>query len=108
ENASVSLNQHRIQYAKTQKAVQSYRRATELSLDLYQNGSSSFLDLLTSERTLYSKEDGLIQLKVSLLKDYINLQKALGGGWNGTINADKPEIVDGYTGPHLITKKTKT
>ncbi len=102
ENASVSLNQRRIQYAKTQKAVQSFRRATNLSRDLYTNGSSSFLDLLTAERSLYSNEGSLIQLKVSLMQDYINLHKALGGGWNGTINADKPEIQDGYTGPHLI------
>lgn len=102
ENASVSLNQRRIQYAKTQKAVQSFRRATNLSRDLYTHGSSSFLDLLTVERSLYSNEGNLIQLKVNLMQDYINLHKALGGGWNGTINADKPEIQDGYTGPHLI------
>ena len=108
ENASVSLNQRRIQYAKTQKAVQSYRRATDLSRDLYQSGSTSFLDLLTAERSLYSNEGSLIQLKVSLLQDYINLQKALGGGWNGTINADKPEVQDGYTGPHIVAKKENT
>lgn len=106
ENASVSLNQRRIQYAKTQKAVRSFRRATELSRDLYTSGSSSFLDLLTAERSLYSNEDNLIQLKVNLMQDYVNLHKALGGGWNGTINADKPEIQDGYTGPHLVAKKT--
>ncbi|WP_075656789.1 efflux transporter outer membrane subunit [Pseudochrobactrum sp. B5] len=105
ENASVSLNQRRIQYAKTQKAVQSYRRATELSRALYESGSTSFLDLLTSERSLYSNEGSLIQLRVSLLQDYINLQKALGGGWDGTIITDKAEIQDGYTGPHLVTQK---
>ncbi|MBX8803507.1 TolC family protein, partial [Ochrobactrum sp. MR28] len=87
------------QYAKTQKAVQSYRRATELSRALYESGPTSFLDLLTSERSLYSNEGSLIQLRVSLLQDYINLQKALGGGWNGTIITDKAEIQDGYTGP---------
>ncbi|WP_439271568.1 efflux transporter outer membrane subunit [Pseudochrobactrum sp. HB0163] len=104
ENASVALNQRRIQYAKTGKAVQSFRRATELSRTLYQGGNTSFLDYLTAERSLYSAEGNLIQLRVSMLQDYINLQKALGGGWNGTINSDKPEIQDGYTGPHIVAR----
>lgn len=102
ENASVALNQGRIQYAKTQKAVTSFRRSTNLSRDLYESGSSSFLDLLTAERSLYANQTSLIQLKVSLVQDYINLHKALGGGWNGTVNINRPEVKDGYTGPHLI------
>lgn len=104
ENASVSLNQNRVKYGKTQRAIQFSRKATDLSRTLYQGGSTSFLELLTAERSLYSSEINLLQLKISLLKDYINLQKALGGGWNGTISADQPEVQDGYTGPHIIAK----
>lgn len=108
ENASVSLNQNRIKYGKTQRAIQFSRKATDLSRTLYQGGSTSFLELLTAERSLYSSEINFLQLKVSLLKDYISLQKALGGGWNGTISADRPEIQDGYTGPHIIAKAPAT
>lgn len=103
ENASVSLNQRRIKYGKVQKAIQSYRKSANLSRTLYENGSTSFLDLLTSERSLYSNEESLLQIRVSLMQDYINLQKALGGGWDGTIMTNKPEVQDAYTGPHLVT-----
>lgn len=108
ENASVSLNQNRIKYGKTQRAIQFSRKATDLSRTLYEGGSTSFLELLTAERSLYSSEINLLQLRVGLLKDYINLQKALGGGWNGTISADQSVVQDGYTGPHLIAKGAVT
>lgn len=104
ENASVSLNQNRIKYSKIQRSVQFSRKATQLSRLLYQGGSTSFLELLNTERSLYSSENNLIQLKVTLLQNYINLQKALGGGWNGKINPDQPVVQDGYTGPHLVAK----
>ncbi|QND54453.1 efflux transporter outer membrane subunit (plasmid) [Phyllobacterium sp. 628] len=107
ENASVALNQHRTKYVKLQSAVRSFRKATDLSRTLYQGGSTSFLDLLTAERSLYGSEQSLIQSRIGLLQDYINLQKALGGGWDGVINSGSPVIQDGYTGPHLVAENPK-
>jgi hypothetical protein len=34
--------------------------------------------------------------------NYVSLQKALGGGWNGRVDVETPEIVDLHTGPHLV------
>lgn len=106
ENASISLTQRRIKYAKLIKAVTAYRTANRISQTLYQTGSTSFLELLTAERSLYSSEETLIQIRVALAQDYIALNKALGGGWDGAIDVSHPEVVDGYTGPHLATKQT--
>ncbi|MCS4090176.1 efflux transporter outer membrane subunit [Rhizobium sp. BK176] len=83
ENASVSLTQQRRRNAKLSASVGSYRQAAELSRTLYREGASEFVNVLTAERSLYSSEDGLIQSRVALANDFIALNKALGGGWNG-------------------------
>lgn len=42
-----------------------------------------------------------MQSRVLLATDYIALNKALGGGWDGAVDSARPEIVDGKTGPRL-------
>jgi NodT family efflux transporter outer membrane factor (OMF) lipoprotein len=83
ENASVSLTQQRRANAKLASSVGSYKKAAELSRTLYREGATAFIDVLSTERSLYSAEDGLIQSRVALANDFIALNKALGGGWNG-------------------------
>lgn len=101
ENAIVALAQERARSGKLAVAATSYRQAARLSRTLYQSGSSSFLDVLDTERSLFSAETALIESRVAITTDYIALNKALGGGWNGVINASKPEIIDRNTGPHI-------
>ncbi|WP_163981037.1 TolC family protein, partial [Raoultella ornithinolytica] len=76
-----------------------YRDAASLSRSLYQGGTSSFLDVLDAERSLYSAEDALLQSRVAIAADYIALNKALGGGWSGLVDTGKPELKDVNTGP---------
>jgi multidrug efflux system outer membrane protein len=104
ENAIVALAQDRIRSGKLNAAATSYREANKIAGTLFQSGSSSFLDVLTAERSLYSAEDSLIESRVAIANDYIALSKALGGGWSGTIDSSKPEIVDTKTGPHLAKR----
>jgi len=108
ENASVSLAQERIKYEKLAASAESYRQAATLARELYQTGSSSFLEVLDADRSLYSAEDLLIQSRVAIATNYIALNKALGGGWDGVIDASTPEIVDTNTGPHFISYNQKT
>lgn len=83
ENASVSLTQQRRTNAKLASSVGSYKQAAELSRTLYREGATAFIDVLSAERSLYAAEDSLIQSRVALANDFIALNKALGGGWNG-------------------------
>lgn len=106
ENALVGFSQERIRLRSLQKSTDSYRNAASLSQSLYQTGAVSFLDVLDSERSLYSAEDSLIQSKVLLTTYYISLQKALGGGWSGDVDSSKPEVVDTNSGPRLALTKT--
>ena len=102
ENAIVSLNNERIAYRRRSASATAYTEASRLSHALYQSGASSFLDVLTAARSAYSAEDAQIQSRVSITTDYIALNKALGGGWDGRINSSTPEVVDAHTGPHLV------
>lgn len=101
ENATVALAQERIRNGRLASSVERYREAVTLSKSLYEAGSASFLDLLTAERSLYSAEDSLIQSRVSITTNYIALNKALGGGWTGTVDTSTPAVVDTKTGPRL-------
>lgn len=101
ENAIVSLTQGRRKVGQLATATRHYRDATQLSRTLYQTGSSSFLDVLDAERSLYSSEDSLLQSRVAVATSYISLAKALGGGWDGVIDSSRPEVVDVNTGPHF-------
>ncbi|MBO0345612.1 efflux transporter outer membrane subunit [Roseibium limicola] len=101
ENALVGFTQERRRLAALSKSADSYREASKLSQSLYKTGAVSFLDVLDTDRSTYSAEDTLIQSQVLLTTYYISLHKALGGGWNGDVNADKPEVVDENTGPRL-------
>lgn len=102
ENASVAFQQERLKYGSLTASARSYRKAATLSRSLYQAGSSSFLDVLDAERSLYSAEDSALQSRVAIATDYVSLNKALGGGWDGRVDSRKPEIVDDM-GPRFVS-----
>ncbi|WFP73710.1 efflux transporter outer membrane subunit [Mesorhizobium sp. WSM4906] len=104
ENATVSLSQERIRNGKLASSAKSYGDAARLERTLYKAGETSLLDVLDAERSLYTAEDTLLQSRVSLATDYIALNKALGGGWDGTIDSAKPEVVDVGAGPRLASE----
>ncbi|MFT3999317.1 MAG: efflux transporter outer membrane subunit [Rhizobium sp.] len=105
ENAVVSLTQERLKYVKLVSSSSSYRRASDLSRTLNKAGVTDFLDVLDAERSLYSAEESVIQSRASIATDYIALNKALGGGWNGQVDASTPAVIDTNTGPHLTMAK---
>lgn len=101
ENAIVSFSRERARLRQLADTTTNYREAARLSRLLYQNGTSSFLDVLDSERSLYTSEDSLLQSRVSLAKDYVALAKALGGGWDEPVDNLPPEVSDADMGPRL-------
>lgn len=104
ENALVSLSKDRLISDKRAQSAQAYAQSLQLSRSLYQSGNTSFLELLTAERSYYAAQQSLIDSRAAMTKDYIALMKALGGGWDGMVNAARPEVADHGTGPHLARK----
>jgi len=49
----------------------------------YNNGVSSYLDLLDAQRSLFAARQALIQTRLAQLQNQVLLYRALGGGWSG-------------------------
>ena len=48
----------------------------------YRNGIASYLDLLDSQRTLFTAQQAVVQVRLALVQNQVNLYKVLGGGWS--------------------------
>ncbi|KAA6405476.1 RND transporter [Candidatus Tokpelaia sp.] len=101
ENALVSLKNDKLLAAKETEAANAYQTSLTLSRNLYESGNTSFLELLTAERSYFSARQGALNARAAATTDYISLMKALGGGWDGLVDYRKPEIIDKNTGPHF-------
>ena len=69
------------EYSQTSTAAVAARRAAELSLTLYRDGASSFLDVVTAQSAALQAEGQAIALHTRQLVAEIGLMLALGGGW---------------------------
>jgi multidrug efflux system outer membrane protein len=81
EDALVSYNKEKERYAALEEQVKQYQKAADVSLTRYTQGLSNFLDVLDTQRSLYTAQDSLVQSRAALDIDLIALYKALGGGW---------------------------
>ena len=72
--------------------LQAQAEAARLQLsDLrYRNGVSSYLDLLDAQRSLFTAQQALVQVRLQQLQNQVTLYKALGGGT--TITADSSRL----------------
>ena len=81
ENALVNYGNEQTRYRSLLEAVAANRRAVQMANDLYTQGLVPFLNVLDSQRTLYSSESDLAVSEASLASNLVALYKALGGGW---------------------------
>ncbi|WP_413207037.1 efflux transporter outer membrane subunit [Rhodospirillum sp. A1_3_36] len=101
ENALVALSRETSRLESLRQVAAAYGDSAILSRELYQAGTASFLDVLDAERSLYSAQDAVLQSEAAIAADHIALAKALGGGWDGVVEAARPEVVDEKTGPRF-------
>ena len=67
----------------------------------YENGYTSYIEVLDAERSLFDAELAYTQTRGGLLQALINLYKAMGGGWVAaaekmTVRADKVDQTSHY------------
>jgi outer membrane protein, multidrug efflux system len=65
-----------------EKAIAAAREADRLARQRYQAGVTDLLTVLDSQRTLLGLQDSLANVRASRTIAYIQLYKALGGGWS--------------------------
>ncbi|MEP6692901.1 MAG: efflux transporter outer membrane subunit [Gemmatimonadaceae bacterium] len=81
EDAFVGVRMSRDQATAQARQVDALKRARDLANRRYENGISSYLEVLDAERNLFSSEIALTQAQRQELVAGIQLYKALGGGW---------------------------
>jgi outer membrane protein, multidrug efflux system len=69
------------QQAAQQVTVASARQAYQMALDAFHGGTTTILNVLVSQSTLFSAEDALVQARLAHMQALVGLFKALGGGW---------------------------
>ena len=82
EDALIAVETYKLELDSRQKQVKSANTALELAWVRYQNGVTSYLEILDLQRSSFNsmlKASEIMQLK---LTSTVNLYQALGGGWN--------------------------
>lgn len=69
------------QMAAQQAQTTASRTSLRLADAQFRNGSTSYLDVLEAQRTLYASQQAQITLKLAEQGNRITLYKVLGGGW---------------------------
>lgn len=81
EDALVEVETYRRQVAINETQLVAAQNANRLSMQRYDAGVTSYLEVLDTERTLFSIEIELANTRQAYLSSYVKLYKALGGGW---------------------------
>ena len=78
--------------AQQEHAVTSYQEAFRIAKDRYQQGQSSYYEVLQEQQLLFPAETTLTQTQLSQLTSVVQLYRALGGGWEQQSNqVTKPD-----------------
>jgi multidrug efflux system outer membrane protein len=71
------------------RTVAAYQDAVRLSSQRYLAGLASYLDVLQAEQQLFPAENALARARFERLANFVQLYKALGGGWS--LDDPRPE-----------------
>jgi multidrug efflux system outer membrane protein len=95
EDALIDQKRTREQLEIQTRQVESLRDYARVARLRFDNGYTSYIEVLDAERSLFSAELSHAQTKGSLFQALVNLYKAMGGGW--VVEADRIS----FEGPQL-------
>jgi len=81
EDALVSISTYREELAAQESRTRTAVGSEELSYIRYNEGTTTYLEVLEQQRQSFSAQLDLLSTRLNLLNSYILLYKALGGGW---------------------------
>jgi multidrug efflux system outer membrane protein len=81
-NALVAVNKQRATREQQEKLVAATADATRLARIRYEGGSTSYLEVLTTDSNLFSAQLNLVSTQEGEALSLVQLYSALGGGWN--------------------------
>jgi len=82
ESALIALDKEQEHRKALVDAVTFNEKAVDLSIKLYTEGQTDFLNVLQAQRALFLTQDALAQSNQTISTNLVALYKALGGGWD--------------------------
>jgi len=82
ENALTALYAERARHRLLVASVRVNEEAVATASERYRRGLTTFLEVLITQRALYTAQSSLSQSDANQLTDLVSLCKALGGGWD--------------------------
>ena len=77
-----AINRYGDQLAELLEQENVAKETLRIAQNRYRNGYSSYLDVLDAQRTLFSTQLSVVQVKNNLLLAQVDLYRSLGGGWS--------------------------
>lgn len=111
EDALIDQDRTRLQLDAQKKQVEALATYARLARVRYENGYTSYIEVLDAERSLFNSQLSQTQTQDVLLRSLVNLYKAMGGGW--VVEADKlsrpaPASKGSGTAPAPVSQGTGT
>ncbi|HTG00965.1 MAG TPA: efflux transporter outer membrane subunit [Nitrospirota bacterium] len=91
EDALIDQDRTRLQLDAQAKQIEALATYARLARHRYENGYTSYIEVLDAERSLFNGELSYTQTQDILFRAFVNLYKAMGGGW--VIEADRMATV---------------
>ncbi len=88
QDALAQLHHYGIEEADDRRAVAAAERTLDMSMALYKDGATNFLEVVVAQESLLGTQRLLIRLETQYLQSGVQLIRALGGGWS---EADLPK-----------------
>jgi multidrug efflux system outer membrane protein len=93
EDALVTYRVDRASRDLRQDTLDSAQLTWDLARNQYDHGLSSFINVLNAQSTVLIDRQALVQANVQLVNDIVSLYRALGGGWEKTLQKlPNPEV----------------
>lgn len=81
EDALIDQRRTREQLAVQQRQANTLRDYARLARLRYENGYTSYIEVLDAERSLFNAQLALTQIRGALFQSMVTLYQAMGGGW---------------------------
>jgi len=91
EDALIDQDRTRVQLDAQAKQIEALATYARLARLRYENGYTSYIEVLDAERSLFNGQLTYAQTQDALLRALVNLYKSMGGGW--VVEADKQSVL---------------
>lgn len=81
-NALMAISAEKQRKQSLELAIKANEEALSLARERYTKGLTSFLDVLSAEKSLFEAQESACASSASLLKNLVTLYKSVGGGWD--------------------------